>query len=160
MLHRDDSLLNVLHFVLRSTLLHYAQQKTHPSITSPITSHHPLPYIHTHVQKPHDPICQEYHVVVPCVAVFPTRSICLRYRVGGAQWGVAPAPSTLPGEKEAKHNTQGTQTQSTTLPGQCTYTGTQPCQLSAKGGSSAPLPTVFSLVCFSASVLLFGCLLK
>ena len=42
-------------------------------------------------------------MVVPCVAVFPTRSICLRYRVGGAQWGVAPAPSTLPGEKEAKH---------------------------------------------------------
>ena len=139
---------------MRSTLLHCAQQKPIISITSPITSHHPSP-LHPYTctqKKSHDPTCQKSHVLVPCVAVVPTRSICLRYRVGGAQWGVAPVPSPYPG-KEAKQ--QHPRDPINHPPGGSGRTPvTQPCQLlGKKGGVIGSLSDGF----FSWSVLVHPC---
>ena len=59
--------------------------------------------------------------------------------VSGTAWearsGVWPRPPVpYPGKKRQSTNTQGTQTQSTTLPGQCTYTGYSALSALGKGG--------------------------
>ena len=165
-LHRDDRLLNVLHFVLRSTPLRSAQQiilcAGHPSFHHVTSSPSPLTPIHMYKKSP-----RSHMPEIPCARALRRRLPYTQHLSqvprGRRAVGCGPGPqSPTRGKRGKAQNTQGTQTQSTTLPGQCTYyTGNSALSAARqRGGSSAPLPTVFFfLVCFSASVSCFCCFL-
>lgn len=134
--------------------------KIHHSITSPITSHHPLPYIHTHVQK----TPRSHMPEIPCGRALRCRLPYTQHLSqvprGRRAVGCGPGPPVPYPGKRGKAQHPWDPDPINHPPGAVYVHRYSALSALGKGGVIGSLADGFFLVCFSASVLLFGCSLK